>query len=266
MHTMAPPLRPPSSDVVLALRGHRQHRPSIDPNLAGGLRAWLEDDLSEIARSLDPSTPLLLSPRSIANGPLIAVPSILGLARAALINCLVSQRLIFHDVTHPMDDALSALEAQPEQAELVEAIHGLDQASFARLSAEVAAHDEVLARHLSRVPTTWLPRTNVRKSISLAGGRIIVNAVASVELGTPSVTTASISLLDITTSNLDAMTPVRLGVIALIETLRSGAAPLRCASLSTATGEIEICDVDDVVLSDAVRHVADAARIQGGQA
>jgi hypothetical protein len=264
MHAMAPPLDSPSTDVVLALRGHRQHRPSIDPNLAGGLRAWLEDDLSEVARALDPASPLLLSPRSVANGPLIAVPSIIGLARAALVNCLVAQRLIFHDVMHAMDDALSALEAQPEQAELVDAIHGLDQASFARLSAEVAAHDEVLARHLSRVPTTWLPRTNVRKSISLAGGRIIVNAVASVELGTPTVTNASISLLDITTSNLDTATPARLGVIALVETLRSGAPPLRCASLSTATGEIEICDVDDAVLADAVRHVVEAARNQGG--
>ena len=262
----APPAVPStrSSDIVLALRGQRDHRPNIDPLLAGGLRSWLEDGLSDVARDLDPSTPMLLSPRTIVSGPLVAVPPLIALARSILIGNLVTLRLSLGEVHHPMDDALSALEADHRQTGLVEAIHELDQDRFAQLAAEIEAHDTVLARHLSQLPSAWLPRSNVRISAALAGGRIMVNAVANVALGAPARDIASVCFLDVTTSSLDDNTLRRLGVIGLIETLRSGAPPLRVASLSTGTGDTAIIDVTDEILAQAVADVVAAAQSRGG--
>jgi hypothetical protein len=259
--------RSPSSaidpTVVLALRGAREQRPRIDPLLAGGLRAWLEDELTALAEALDPEAPLLLTPRSIVGEPVTALAPLRALARGALVSNLVAQRISVGEVRHPMDDALSALEADPGRRELVEAIHALDQDSFAQLSAELAAHDEVLSQQLSGIPSSWLPASNVSMSVSLAGGRLLLHAMVNVVLGAPALDLASRCLLDVTTASLDDRVQRRLAALGLIETLRSGAAPFRVASLSTATGEVAILEVSDEVLAGAVRDVAEAARRRG---
>ncbi len=253
------------SDVVLALRGQRSDRPAIDPFLAGGLRSWLEDDLSKCAESLSPETPFVLTPRSTTSQALVAVPTMLALARGALVSVLAAQRIALGEVRHPMDDALSALEADPYQHDVVEAIHALDQDAFAQLAAEVSAHDDVLRRHLSLVPTTWFPRSNVKLTAPLAGGRLLLTARVNVVLGTPSQSVASVCFLDLTTSLLDDQVLRRLGVLSLIETLRSGAPPLRVASLSTATGDVAMLEVTDDVLAEAVTDVVTAAHQRGEQ-
>jgi len=249
-----------AKDLVLALRGQRELRPRVDPALAGGLRAWLEDDLSELAKSLDPSAPLFISPRALCADPHVAASPIIGFARATLLSALIAQRLTLGGVEHAMDDALSALEADPRHDELVEAIHALEPDSFAQLAAEVAAHDTVLAHSLGAVPPSWLPRCTVRLSVPIIGNRIVLGAVADVVIGPPASEVASVCLIDITTSDLGDEIERRLGVLSLIETLRSGAQPLRVASLSTATGDVAIVDVGDEVLAAAVADVVSAAK------
>ena len=244
-----------AKDLVLALRGERTARPRVDPSLAGGLRAWLEDDLALSVGTADPSTPLFLSPRTVVTEEARTDAPPLALARGALVGALVAQRLFLGEVDHPMDDALSALEADPGQRAIVEAVHQLDPDGFARLAAEVAAHDTVLQHSLGAIPSTWLPRSNVRLSVPLVGGRVILGAVANVVLGPPATSVATVCLLDVTTAPLDDLALARLGVLALIEALRSAAPPLRVASLSTATGEVAMLDVDDSVLTEALRRV-----------
>ena len=244
-----------AKDLVLALRGERTARPRVDPTLAGGLRAWLEDDLAPSVATSDPAAPLFLSPRTVAaEDPRSDAPP-LALARGALVQALVAQRLFLGEVDHPMDDALSALEADPGQRTIVEAVHQLDPDGFARLAAEVAAHDTVLTHSLGAIPSSWLPRSNVRLSVPLVGGRVVLGAMVNVVLGPPATAVATVCLLDITTAPLDDLAPARLGILALIEALRSSAPPLRVASLSTATGEVAMLDVDDSVLTDALRRV-----------
>ena len=248
-----------AKDLVLALRGERAARPRVDPTLAGGLRAWLEDDLALSVADVAPSAPLFLSPRTIIEGASQGSTPSLALARGALVGALVAQRLSLGDVEHPMDDALSALEADPSQRELVSSIHQLDPDGFARLAAEVAAHDTVLAHSLGAIPSSWLPRTNVRLSVPLVGGRVVLGAVVNVMLGPPASTVSTVCLLDVTTAELTDTVQARLGVLALIEALRSAAPPLRVATLSTATGDVAMLDVDDALLTTALRHVVTAA-------
>jgi hypothetical protein len=253
-----------TQSLIAELRGDRDHRPKVDRMLAGGLRAWLEDELADLAGVIDPTAPVILSPRTVFGGRMISVPPVIAIARGALVSALVSQRLIFGHIEHPMDDALSALEADPTQRDLVDAVHSLEPDAFAQLAAEVAAHDAVLARELGSVPSSWLPRSMVRLSASLAGGRFVLSGVADVMVGPPARDVASVCLLDVTTTTPDDLVNARLGVLALIETLRSSAPPLRVASLSTTTGETVIVDVTDTTLTTALCDVVDAAKRRGG--
>ena len=81
-----------AKDLVLALRGERAARPRVDPTLAGGLRAWLEDDLALSVADVAPSAPLFLSPRTIIDGASQGSTPTLALARGALVGALVAQR------------------------------------------------------------------------------------------------------------------------------------------------------------------------------
>ena len=244
-------------DLLSQLRGDRSKRPPVDRGLAGGLRAWLEDELSG-GDVLQQQTPLYLSPRSATSAGLRSVPGPEVLVRAGLVGALVAQRVLLGEVDHAMDDALAALEA--EEDALAEHVHSLEPDSFAQLAAEVTAHDAVLARSLRMVPGSWLPRCHQRLSVSLNGGTILLSAQPSLVLGPPAREVATVCLLEVTTSVSDETTTRRLGVLALLQTLRSMAAPLRVASLSTATGDQTVLEVTDGLLVDAVADVINAAR------
>ncbi len=252
--TLAPMEITTAPGLLEALRGNREERPLVDRGLAGGLRAWLDDELAVLLSSLE--LPMMLTPRSVTTEGLYPVPGPLVLARAALVGALVTQRTLVGEVTHPMDDALGALES--DEPELATQIHELDPDAFAQLAAEVAAHDAVLARRLGLIPGTWLPRTNERLSVALCGGDVVLSAQATLVLGPPALEVASVCLLEVTTSVPDEATERRLSVLALLETLRSGAAPLRVASLSTATGETLVVEGTDQVLTAGLRRVVDA--------
>jgi len=249
-----------NTDLLETLRGRRELRPRIDAALAGGLRAWLEDDLAPLVSERSVSEPTFVTPRSSTTEALQSVPSLVILARAALVAKLVAARALGLPVEHPMDHALSALEAEELDLEIVETIHALDPDGFAQLAAEVTAHDSVLLRMLPCIPSTWLPRTNQRLSTSLAGGRVVLGATVSVIIGPPASSASSTCLLEVTTSPLDETAARRLGVLALLETLRSGAAPLRVGSLSTATGDTLVIDASDDRLIAAVGDVVHALR------
>lgn len=243
-----------TATLMERLRGERTRRPPVDPTLAGGLRAWLEDDLSLLVGDLDPTEPLVLTPRTLSGDDAPPAP-LHSRARGALVRCLIAERILLGDVEHPMDDALSALEGSPQERELVDVIHSLDPDAFAMLAAEVTAHDEMLGTCLGPIPGHWLPRLGVRMSIPFVGGRVILASTVDVLLGPPASRVASTCLLDITTAPLHEGAASRLGGLALLETLRTGAAPLRVAALSTATGADLVLDIDDEVLVTALRHI-----------
>jgi hypothetical protein len=254
------PMTTTNTDLLELLRGRRELRPRIDASLAGGLRAWLEDDLAALVVERPLGEPCFLTPRSSTTEALHSVPSLVVLARAALVSKLVAARALDLEIDHPMDHALSALEADPLDREIVETVHALDPDGFAQLAAEVTAHHSVLVRMLPSIPPSWLPRTNQRLSASLAGGRVVLGATVSVIIGPPASTASSTCLLEVTTSALDHTAARRLGVLALLETLRSGAAPLRVGALSTATGDTMVLDASDDRLIAAVGDVVGALK------
>ena len=107
--------------MLALLRGDAAARPSFDPGLAGGLRAWLEDAAYEVVASRgEHAPPLLLGPRQLLGS--------LGASRAAaapdrrvllsrLVHALLRQLVHDGDIDDPLGDALDALRASGDDAD-----------------------------------------------------------------------------------------------------------------------------------------------------
>lgn len=248
-----------TSPLLQSLRGDRSRRPTVDPMLSGGLRAWLEDELSEMLAGTG-APRIEMTPLRASRPELATIPAPATFGVGALIHALVTQRVSFGSVEHPMDDAVSSIEAEPSATSFVEWIHGLGLEDFSRLSTEVAEHDAVLAEALGRIPASWLPRTRVPIRSQLCGGMVNLSCNVDLVLGPPASTVATVCLLDVSSAPILPTTNAQLGVMALAETLRSGSPPLRVAGLSTKTGESLVLDVDDEMLVASIRCVVEAVR------
>jgi hypothetical protein len=249
----------PITELVAALRGDRATRPAVDPMLAGGLRAWLEDELAGIEGILGADVTLHLPTWRIAQPELPEDPEADQLALSVLVHALVAQHLAFGDVLDPLADAVDALDAGRAHEQLLERIGALDADATRLLADELASHDEVIAAGIGRIPTSWLPRSAVPVALDLCGGRVRASAMVDLLLGAPATTVSSTCLLDVVTQPIGDHHVVQLGSLALIETLRSGAAPLRVAALSTFTGDHLVLEVDDALLVGSLERMVEAA-------
>jgi hypothetical protein len=249
----------PTTELLAALRGDRASRPRVDPMLAGGLRAWLEDGLAEISVGAPCDRPIHLTAWRIAQPELARDPEADQGALSVLVHALVAQHLAFGGALEPLADAVDALAAGQAHTSLLARIGALDAAATDLLAAELAAHDAVIASGIGRIPTSWLPRSGVPIALDLCGGRLRASTTVDLLLGAPDGAVSSTCLLDVVTTPIGDHHPAQLGAMALIETIRSGAAPLRVAALSTATGEHLVLDVDDALLSRSLRRLVEVA-------
>lgn len=249
-----------SDDTLLgALRGTPALRPVVDLGLAGGLRAWLDDGIFERI-GVPQSAPVSITTRAIAGAP--AVSSATALLRGALVAQLVRLRVAGAPVADAFDDAACALDASGRDVDLVAILEGLDQDEHARLAAEVAAHHAVLEAHLPSLPARWAPRCGVRQAVPVAGGDVVLRGVVDVALGHTGGERAGVCLVEVTTSRLEARHDRVLAYLSLLETLRTGEAPLRVAALSTQDGGRVVHDVTPALLEQAVGDVLLAIAVE----
>jgi hypothetical protein len=241
------------------MRGTPALRPPVDRGLAGGLRAWLEDGIlsSGVARSKDV---VRLTTSSVGGAPTFAPPA--GVLRGALVAQLVRLRVAGGVVEDPFDDATCAMAASGRNDDLLGILADLDPDEHARLAAEVAAHDAVLADRLGAIPSWWSPRCGVRQSVPVAGGSVVLRGLVDVALGEVGSPRASVCLLEVTTSRLAERHDTVLSYLALLETLRTGEQPLRVAALSSADGSFVVRDVTPELLGSAVEHVLLALQVE----
>lgn len=267
-------------DLLGQLRAHDVARPSIDASLAGGLRAWLEDEAT--ALSTRPVRGRLVVHDALPTGPSGAGPSgagALGTVREGAgarrpgmgggrtAERIVEQiaRMIFRLVVtdraplHPFEDALGALAVCDGGPALLETVRRLPLSVRAEL--RTAAHEcaAVTAAQWRRAPSAWLPRTGERLRVALGGGDVVLRATADLMLGRPSAGTASVCIVRVRHdgSAHGARADSRaLGFLALLETVRSGAAPFRVATYRPASGTLVCEEVTDALLTAAVGDVA----------
>lgn len=260
----APAERGTGGEVLALLRGDTASRPRFDPGLAGGLRAWLEDAAYDVVTARgDHAPPLFLGPRQF-----LGSQSVRGRddgvrrdqnnshrqALSRLVHVLLRQLVHTGSIDSPLTDALDALRAY-ENDEDVNYIEGLSTTSRAALAETLAVHAHNLMGLVPRFAPGWMPRTDDRVAIPLAGGRVVIHGTFDLLVGLPHQQTASLCALGVSSGGSWADERRSLHYLALLETLRSGAPPFRLALLESASGRYGVEDVREEHLRAIASHL-----------
>ena len=264
----------PGDEVLALLRGDAGARPSFDPGLAGGLRAWLEDAAYGVVASRgELAPPLLLGPREVlgrvpgepvgvgggdGHGDRAAPAG--GVVDEGLVDRLVHalfRRLVVEEIIEdPLGDALDALRAEgPAGLAAVARVEASDATTRRALGDVVAQHAAHLRDLVPRLAPGWMPRTDDRIAIPLAGGRVVLHGVFDLLVGLPRPGAASLCALGLCSGGSWARERRALHYLALLETLRSGTPPFRLALLETGHGRYGIEDVREEHLCAVVSHL-----------
>lgn len=261
-------------EVLARLRGDTSARPRFDPALAGGLRAWLEDAAYDVvARRGEHAPPLVLGPRQALGGT--DAPGFATTSDEVVLARLV--RALFRQLVHtgalgdplgdalgdslgdalgdPFGDALDALRVGGG-AETVAQIEAAEPAARAALADTLARHATNLRAVVPRFAPGWLPRTDDRVAIPLAGGRVVLRGVFDLLVGIPQPDVASLCALALSTGGTWVRARRSLHYLALLETLRSGTPPFRLALLESASGRYGVEDVREEHLRALASHLA----------
>jgi hypothetical protein len=235
----AGPVADVGADLLSSLRTAARARAAVDPSLAGGLRAWLEDGVA----ALDPP-----------NGRVVVseAPPGLRLALARTLFCLAVNGVV---PLRPFDEALGALAAASSGSSLVASVARLSWGELASLRRAAAADAGSIAAQWRRPPARWLPRTGERICAPLAGGRVELRARADLVLGAPAEATASVCLVGVAPGAPGTADARGRRFLALVETLRSGAPPFRVATYHPEAGGLVAEDVTEAMLKSAVVDV-----------
>ena len=279
------------AEVLALLRGDASTRPGFDPGLAGGLRAWLEDAAYGVVASRgDLAAPLVLGPREVLQGDRVepagrglaereptereptdslqklSTDSFRGTGRGAedgtseeallgrLVHALFRQLVMGGSLGDPWHDALdgSAAAGSTEVVRHCEALAGPERTALAE---RVAAHAGHLVNLLPKLAPGWMPRTDDRVAIPLAGGRVVLHGMFDLLVGRSRPGAASLCALGLTTGRPWAWERRSLHFLALLETLRSGSPPFRLALIESATGRYGAEDVREDHLRAIASHL-----------
>lgn len=272
--TSAEAYRPPSgADLLARLRGPTTDRPVVDPGLAGGLRDWLEDGLADVVEALDGAEVPVRVTKEALTGVLTceahlvarrAAPRVMSeeLARGTLVDALFRQWVTTGRLDDPWDDAVAAVGVGGDDAEVAAFVAAMPVDRRAALAGEITDHAEGIVARWPVPSPTWLPRTQERVMVPLAGGRLVMSAVVDLAFGGPAGERASVCVVELKSGRRRVEHRGDLHFYALLETLRSGAPPFRIATYYTRTGELDVEAVGEDVLVEAVERVlAGAVRL-----
>lgn len=265
-------------DVLARLRDRSAQRPRFDPGLAGGLRAWLEDGAGAlVARRGDDALPLHLGPRLLLGPADQNSPSRQTLALAPkrenypsqvvtsyLVHALFRQLVTTGSVGDPLTDALDALGLHPNRAGLIGHVGRLDRRARTELRAELTDQIGHLRELTPHFAPGWLPRTDDRVAIPLAGGRVVLCGVFDLLVGAPAPGQASLCALQLTSGGPWAFARTALHYLALLETLRHGNPPFRLGLLDSAVGRYVIEDVQQEHLRAMASHLVTRLALLAG--
>ena len=256
-------------DLLDCLRSTSTPRPVVDECLAGGLRAWLEDSAcaggSGAGGSAGGRRPVvvrdgMLVPRMRAWRSRIGVLELQACLTRATFRLTVTDG----PPRHPFEDALCAISVTDRGPVVIDAIRRLPTRDRAMLRATLRAHAAAMAAQWRPVPHAWLPRVGERMRVPLAGGAVVITSTADLVLGRPSAGTASVCAVRVHDGQGgragDDPVGRTLRALALAETLRSGAHPLRVASYDPSTARLRCEDAGEGLLVEGVRDVLRALR------
>ena len=262
---------PAGRDLLVVLQGDTTRRRLVDPGLAGGLREWLEDGISSMLSEPPNRTPVIVNKQAFISarpGQMAARgaagstrrPTI-AMARRMLVDALFRQFVTTGRIDNPIEDGLAAIACEGTHADVLRFVDRLPVSKRRQLEAEITAHAERLAGRWCALPPGWLPRTQDRISIALAGGHVLLVVVLDLVVGVVSSNRASVGLIEVKSGQRRSDDRASLHFSALLETLRSGVPPSRVASYYTGSGEVDAEDITEAHLRSAVRRVLATTRL-----
>jgi hypothetical protein len=254
--------------LLRRLRGDGDHRPVVDPGLAGGLRDWLEDGLVEAVASLPAGADVVrVNKESISRVLLCEAHLVAGrtapravtvdLARGSLVDALFRQWVTTGVIDDPWNDALAAFAVEGDRDGIIAFVTGLPTALRRRITDQVAEHAANIVERWPVPSPAWLPRTQERLEVPLCGGRVVLAGVVDLVLGSPAQDRASVCLVELKSGARRVEHRGDLHFYALLEALRSGAPPFRIATYYSATGELDAEPVGEDTLVSALSRVLD---------
>jgi hypothetical protein len=250
-----------AKSVLLAqLRESTGARPRFD-GVAGGLRAWLEDAAytAVTARGLD-APPLYAGPHRLLGPPAgerVGEGPLEARVLARLVRALFRQLITVGVIGDPLSDALDALRADGGEPDEVRQVEAMGRGPRAILAHTVGAHAAHLSALVPRFDHAFLPRTDDRVAIPLAGGHIVLGGVFDLLVGASPSDEPALCALGVSVDGPPDRARWALHYLALLELLRSGAPPLRLAVLDSATGSFAVEDVREEHLRAVTAHVAE---------
>jgi hypothetical protein len=184
------------------------------------------------------------------------------LARGSLVDALFRQWVTTGRLDEPWTDAVAAVSVGGDGDGIAAFIESLPADRRRALAEEIEVHGAGIAERWPVPSPTWLPRTQERVVVPLAGGRVVMSGVVDLAFGGPAGERASVCVVEIKSGRRRVEHRGDLHFYALLETLRSGAAPFRIATYYTRTGELDVEAVSEDVLVSAVQRVlAGAVRL-----
>ena len=259
---------PLAGDALLdRVRHTGRARPMVDPVLADGLRSYLQRGLDDLTGAVPTDLAervLVVTKDGLANSlscpthresaPYGERPFTLPLACAVLVGLVFRQIVAVGSEGDAMSDALDALALDEHQAPLASWIAQLAPAERSELQAEVDRQADGLRRRWPAIDPSWLPRTQESLRVGLAEGRVQLAARVDLVLGTPAVDESSVALVEVRSGARRPSHRDDLHFIALLETLRSTAAPFSVATYYARTGELDVDPVTPGLLAAAARR------------
>lgn len=259
------PLLPQGEALLERLRGDGADRAPVDPGLAGGLRDWLEDGLCGPAGPLTGRPALRVTKDDLSqvldceahflarrDEPRTLTPE---LVRGTLVDAAFRQWVTAGEFADPFSDALDAVAVVGDSDGLAAFVAALPSDARRALAEEVDAHAARIAASWPKLAASWLPRTQERLLVPLAGGQVVLCGVVDLALGAPSTGRASVCVVEVKSGRRRVEHRGDLHFYALLETLRSGAPPFRVATFYTATGELDVEPVGRDALLGALHRV-----------
>lgn len=245
----------PLDNLLGRLRAPVEFRPSVDPGLAGGLRAWLEDGVAAV-----PGANVPITVRPGPTGALVAGPSDRWPGRelrGALVHAVFRLAVTAGPPRAPFEDALAALAVDEAGEAVIAAVQRLSRPRRAQLRERVRQAAAGIVTQWCPPPAAWLPRTGETMIAPLAGGRVELRACADLMMGGPPSGRASVCVVRVNASGIADDSPSRR-LLALLESLRTGAPPFRVASYDADRAELTVEDITEAHLTSAVQDVLTA--------
>jgi len=260
----------PRVPLIARLRGDGVPRPLVSPGLAGGLRDWLEDGLAPVVAGLPPDAAAVRVRKETLNQVLVCEAHVAArlatapvmntaIARGTMVDALFRQWVTTGSIADCSSDALAALGAEGDRDGVGAFVAALPEPRRRELLEDVAEHVQDITRNWPVPSPGWLPRTQDRMEVPLAGGRVVLTGTADLAFGNPPGEHASVCVVEVKSGARRLEHRGDLHFYALLETLRSGAPPFRIATYYTRTGELDVEPVGEDVLVGALKRALDGA-------